>query len=125
MLRVADALRLCDQTQHAFAQAEKSGGAIEWMDLVEPLVERLVLQAFGYTDATMASGLALIRYLPNNHPDKIEFRSKHASKPDRPEPAVYSLCAHRGATLLANRYAPCRRAGRSGRGPSPSVRPRG
>lgn len=67
MLRAADALRLSAEVQHVFAQAEASNGVLEWMDLVEPLVERPLLAAFGVRDAE--SGLARLRYEPNVRPE--------------------------------------------------------
>lgn len=67
MLRAADALRLSSDVQEAFGQAERSGGVLEWMDLVEPLVERPLLRAYGVADIN--SGLVRMRYEPNAHPE--------------------------------------------------------
>lgn len=66
LLRAADALRLSSRTQEAFRQAEASGGLLEWMDLVEPLVERPVLEAYGLR---AADHLARVRYEPNARPE--------------------------------------------------------
>lgn len=66
LLCAADALRLSSCIQEAFRQAEASGGLVEWMDLVEPLVERPVLEAYGLR---VGDHLARLRYEPNVRPE--------------------------------------------------------
>lgn len=47
-----------------FSQAEKSNGRLEWMDLVEPFVERPILKIFGDPKAHQ---LARLRYEANEN----------------------------------------------------------
>ena len=66
LLRASEAARLSSETQDAFRQAEASNGVLEWMDLVEPLVERPVLRAYSL-DA--GAELPRLRYEANTHPE--------------------------------------------------------
>lgn len=89
LLRAADARRLSSATQEAFRQAEQSGGVLEWMDLVEPLVERPVLAAYGVRDVD--SGLARMRYEPNS---RAELRPlAHWLRYNRAAPVPFAVGA--------------------------------
>lgn len=86
LLRAADAARLSSETQDAFGQAEASRGACEWMDLVEPLVERPVLRAYGLDpDAE----LARLRYEANSRPELRQHA--HWLRHNRARPVPFAL----------------------------------
>jgi len=70
LLQAADALRLSSDIQYAFSQAEKSNGLIEWMDLVEPLVEKPILAIFGDIHG---HHLARLRYEANSNPELKQY----------------------------------------------------
>lgn len=73
MLTCADTVRRSDAVQRAFAEAERSNAAYEWIDLIEPLVETPVLQAFGFDDAAdplmMHNARQALRNMANTHPE--------------------------------------------------------
>jgi len=75
LLKVANRMRLSNLVQEEFTQAEQSLGVIEWMDLVEPLVEIPLLTAFNLTqdDITKTTWLNALRFFPNKYPELKEY----------------------------------------------------
>ena len=70
LLIAADALRKSSDIQDIFSQAEKSNGRMEWMDFVEPFVERPILAMFG--DPT-AQNLARLRFEANSNTELKQY----------------------------------------------------
>ena len=86
LLRATEAARLSSETQDAFRQAEVSYGVLEWMDLVEPLVERPVLQAYALDpDAE----LGRLRYEANSRPELRQHA--HWLRHNRARPVPFSV----------------------------------
>jgi large subunit ribosomal protein L40e len=75
ILKVANKLRLSNVIQQEFTLAEQSQGVLEWIDLIEPLVELPVLQAFNLTrdNITTQNWLTAMRFYPNTYPELKKY----------------------------------------------------